>query len=262
MKAKPQYEMACMAAKFKKVQAQKVSNLTYINCNVPHKSQKGHLVAEWLKAFLSIKVSHFCLLITLFYHFKCVFFVFFNLLFTHMAYFCSIILIILIPFCEAQRAPSLQKCDTCSYLTSAHTQNLSHLFPLRIIPHDVSCGTVCSQLWGRKVPTTMPLTHADTLKWSWRSMEEKEAVLDEFCLICSPSVITTLPSLLLTSCLLSLIPQDTTRVTNTAVELQWWQIKQRDWIHYNTTAYRGLYQQENSNTNVISAETRSHLSIM
>lgn len=124
MKAKPQYEMACMAAKFKKVQAQKVSNLTYINCNVPHKSQKGHLVAEWLKAFLSIKVSHFCLLITLFYHFKCVFFkVFFNLLFTHMAYFCSIILIILIPFCEAQRAPSLQKCDTCSYLTSAHTQN-------------------------------------------------------------------------------------------------------------------------------------------
>ena len=139
---------------------------------------------------------------------------------------------------------------------------LSHLFPLRIIPHDVSCGTVCSQLWGRKVTTTMPLTHADTLKWSWRSMEEKEAVLDEFCLICSPSVITTLPSLLLTSCLLSLIPQDTTRVTNTAVELQWWQIKQRDWIHYNTTAYRGLYQQENSNTNVISAETRSHLSIM
>lgn len=119
------------------------------------------------------------------------------------------------------RGLHLCECDTRSYLTSAHTQNLSHLFPLRIIPLDASCITECSQPWGRKVTITMPLTHTQTLKWSRRSMEEKEAVLDEFCLICSPSVITTLPSLLLTSCLLSPIPQDTTRVTNTAVELQW-----------------------------------------
>lgn len=68
--------------------------------------------------------------------------------------------------------------------------------------------------------------------------DDKEALLkEEFLLICCPSLITTLPSLLLllASCLLSLIPRDTMRVTNTAAKLQWGEIKQQDRIHYNPT---------------------------